>query len=32
MKKELDNFINNYKVKLFEIGNPYIEEYTPENE
>lgn len=32
MKKELDNFINNYKVKLFEIGNPYIEEYTSENE
>ena len=32
MKKELDNFINNYKVKLFEIGNPYIEKYTSENE
>lgn len=32
MKKELNNFINNYKVKLFEIGNPYIEEYTSKNE
>ncbi len=32
MKRELLNFVRNYKLRLIEIGNPYIDDFITENE
>lgn len=32
MKRELLNFVRNYKLRLIEIGNPYVKDFIMENE